>query len=233
MDALQLKISAANAALDHVKSGMRLGVGTGSTADEFTKLLGEKVQQGLDIQAVPTSERTQKLCNEVGIKTYTLEDLPQLDLTIDGADELDHKLQLIKGGGGALLREKIVAGASSKMIVIADTSKTVETLGAFPLPIEVVPFGLASTTIAIENLAKVMELSGPIELRKNSDQTTFVTDGGHFILDASFSLIYDAKRLCDALNKVPGVVENGLFIDMATTALVAGTNGVNVIEKNN
>ncbi|WP_162652432.1 ribose-5-phosphate isomerase RpiA [Lentilitoribacter sp. Alg239-R112] len=233
MDALQLKISAANAALDYVKSGMRLGVGTGSTADEFTKLLGEKVQQGLDIQAVPTSERTQKLCNEVGIKTYTLEDLPQLDLTIDGADELDHKLQLIKGGGGALLREKIVAGASSKMIVIADTSKTVETLGAFPLPIEVVPFGLASTTIAIENLAKVMELSGPIELRKNSDQTTFVTDGGHFILDASFSLIYDAKRLCDALNKVPGVVENGLFIDMATTALVAGTNGVNVIEKNN
>jgi ribose 5-phosphate isomerase A len=233
MDALQLKISAANAALDYVKSGMRLGVGTGSTADEFTKLLGEKVQQGLDIQAVPTSERTQKLCNEVGIKTYTLEDLPQLDLTIDGADELDHKLQLIKGGGGALLREKIVAGASSKMIVIADTSKTVETLGAFPLPIEVVPFGLASTTIAIENLAKGMELSGPIELRKNSDQTTFVTDGGHFILDASFSLIYDAKRLCDALNKVPGVVENGLFIDMATTALVAGTNGVNVIEKNN
>lgn len=232
MDPLQLKISAAKAALKYVKSGMRLGVGTGSTADEFTRLLGKKVQQGLDIQAVPTSERTQKLCDELGIKTYTLEDLPQLDLTIDGADELDDKLQLIKGGGGALLREKIVAKASTNMVVIADTSKTVETLGAYPLPIEVVPFGLASTRIAIENLAKDMDLNGPIELRKNDDKTTFITDGGHFILDASFGLIYDAKRLCDALNKVPGVVENGLFIGMATTALVAGTDGVKVIENN-
>lgn len=231
MDPLQLKISAAKAALDYVKSGMRLGVGTGSTADEFTKLLGQKVQQGLDIQAVPTSERTEKLCDEFGIHTFTLEELPQLDLTIDGADELDDKLQLIKGGGGALLREKIVAQASTEMIVIADSSKIVKTLGAFPLPIEVVPFGLASTKIAIESLAKSMELKGPVELRKNSDQTTFITDGGHFILDASFSLIYDAKRLCDALNKIPGIVENGLFIDMASAALIAGTDGVNVIKK--
>lgn len=232
MDPLQLKISAAKAALEYVEHGMRLGVGTGSTADEFTKLLGKKVQQGLDIQAVPTSERTQNLCEMLDIKTYTLEDLPQLDLTIDGADELDDKLQLIKGGGGALLREKIVAKASSNMIVIADTSKVVETLGAYPLPIEVVPFGLASTTIAIETLTKNMDLVGPIKLRKNTDQSTFITDGGHFILDASFSLIYDAKRLCDALNKVPGVVENGLFIDIATTALVAGADGINVIKNN-
>lgn len=232
MDPLQLKISAAKAALEYVKSGMRLGVGTGSTADEFTKLLGKQVMQGLDIQAVPTSERTQKLCEELGIKTYTLDDLPQLDLTIDGADELDDQLQLIKGGGGALLREKIVAKASTNMVVIADTSKVVKTLGAYPLPIEIVPFGLASTKIAIESIATALDLKGPIKLRENNDQTTFVTDGGHFILDASFSLIYDAKRLCDALNKVPGVVENGLFIDMATTALVAGTDGVNVIKNN-
>ena len=149
MDAKSLKIEAARAALGHVESGMRLGIGTGSTAEEFVRLLAEKVGAGMRITGVPTSERTAALCRELGVPLATLDDMPELDLTVDGADEVDPSLSLIKGGGGALLREKIVAAASAGLVVIADASKLVDTLGRFPLPIEVNRFGLKATEMAI------------------------------------------------------------------------------------
>lgn len=232
MDARQMKIEAARAALTYVESGMRLGIGTGSTAEEFVLLLAEKVASGLTIEGVPTSERTAKLCNELGVPLKSLDELPELDLTIDGADEFDGALTLIKGGGGALLREKIVAASSARMIVIADESKVVETLGAFPLPIEVNPFGLVSTRIQIEKVASQLGLSGALNLRQSGDKT-FVTDGGHFIIDASFGRIPDAEALSIGLNSIPGVVEHGLFINMATLAIIAGPAGARTLRANN
>ncbi|GES48492.1 ribose-5-phosphate isomerase A [Rhizobium sp. NBRC 114257] len=232
MDARQMKIEAARAALAHVESGMRLGIGTGSTAEEFVRLLAEKVAAGLSIEGVPTSERTAKLCNELGVPLKSLDDLPELDLTIDGADELDGALTLIKGGGGALLREKIVAASSARMIVIADQSKVVETLGAFPLPIEVNPFGLVSTRILIEKAASRLGLSGALNMRRASD-SLFVTDGGHYIVDASFGRIPDAEALSSELYSIPGVVEHGLFIHMATQAIIAGPAGARTLQANN
>ena len=232
MDARQMKIEAARAALTYVESGMRLGMGTGSTAEEFVRLLAEKVASGLTIAGVPTSERTAKLCNELGVPLKSLDELPELDLTIDGADQVDGALTLIKGGGGALLREKIVAASSARMIVIADESKIVQTLGAFPLPIEVNPFGLASTRILIEKAASRLGLSGALNLRRSGD-VTFVTDGGHFILDASFGRIPDAEALSNELNSIPGVVEHGLFINMATLAIIAGPAGARTLRANN
>ncbi len=232
MDARQMKIEAARAALAHVESGMRLGIGTGSTAEEFVRLLAGKVSAGLSVQGVPTSERTAKLCKELGVPLRTLDELPELDLTIDGADEVDGALTLIKGGGGALLREKIVAASSARMIVIADQSKVVETLGAFPLPIEVNPFGLASTRILIEKAASRLGLSGALNLRRSGD-SAFVTDGGHFIVDASFGRIPDAEALSSELNSIPGVVEHGLFIHMATLAIIAGPAGARTLQANN
>jgi ribose 5-phosphate isomerase A len=232
MDARQMKIEAARAALAYVENGMRLGIGTGSTAEEFVRLLAEKVAAGLSIQGVPTSEKTAKLCNELGVPLKSLDELPELDLTIDGADELDGKLTLIKGGGGALLREKIVAASSARMIVIADQSKVVETLGAFPLPIEVNPFGLVSTRILIEKAASRLGLSGALNMRRSGD-ATFVTDGGHFIVDASFGRIPDAEALSSELYSIPGVVEHGLFINMATQAIIAGPAGARTLQANN
>ncbi|MBN8951571.1 MULTISPECIES: ribose-5-phosphate isomerase RpiA [unclassified Rhizobium] len=232
MDARQMKIEAARAALAYVESGMRLGIGTGSTAEEFVRLLAEKVAAGLSIQGVPTSERTAKLCNELGVPLKSLDELPELDLTIDGADELDGELTLIKGGGGALLREKIVAASSARMIVIADQSKVVETLGAFPLPIEVNPFGLVSTRILIEKAASRLGLSGALNMRHAGD-SLFVTDGGHFIVDASFGRIPDAEALSSELYSIPGVVEHGLFIHMATQAIIAGPAGARTLQANN
>jgi ribose 5-phosphate isomerase A len=225
MDARQLKIEAAAAALAHVEDGMRLGIGTGSTAEEFVRLLAEKVADGFQVEGVPTSERTARLCVELGVPLKSLDEMPELDLTVDGADEVDGELRLIKGGGGALLREKIVAAASSRMVVIADRSKLVETLGAFPLPIEVNPFGLVATRIAVEQAAEKLGLSGEITLRPG-DGGAYETDGGHHILDASFGRIPDAEALSDALNSIPGVVEHGLFIDMASVAIIAGNDGV-------
>ncbi|MGY5800090.1 ribose-5-phosphate isomerase RpiA [Rhizobium sp. LEGMi12c] len=232
MDARQMKIEAARAALAYVENGMRLGIGTGSTAEEFVRLLAEKVAAGLSIQGVPTSERTAKLCTELGVPLKSLDELPELDLTIDGADELDGKLTLIKGGGGALLREKIVAASSARMIVIADQSKVVETLGAFPLPIEVNPFGLVSTRILIEKAASRLGLSGALNMRHSGD-SLFVTDGGHFIVDASFGRIPDAEALSSELYSIPGVVEHGLFIHMATQAIIAGPAGARTLQANN
>lgn len=229
MDAREMKIKAAEAALQHVEDGMRLGIGTGSTAEEFVRLLAEKVSAGLRVQGVPTSERTARLCLELGVPLKSLDELPELDLTIDGADEVDNSLRLIKGGGGALLREKIVAAASTRMIVIADESKVVDTLGKFPLPIEVNPFGLATTRIAIEKLAVRLDLSGDLKLRKSEDGA-FTTDGGHLILDAFFGRIPDAEALATELNLIPGVVEHGLFINMASFAIIAGPAGARTMQ---
>lgn len=229
MDAREMKIKAAEAALQHVEDGMRLGIGTGSTAEEFVRLLAEKVSAGLRVQGVPTSERTARLCLELGVPLKSLDELPELDLTIDGADEVDNSLRLIKGGGGALLREKIVAAASTRMIVIADESKVVDTLGKFPLPIEVNPFGLATTRIAIEKLAVRLGLSGDLKLRKSEDGA-FTTDGGHLILDAFFGRIPDAEALATELNSIPGVVEHGLFINMASFAIIAGPAGARTMQ---
>lgn len=228
MDARTFKIDAAREALKHVKDGMKLGIGTGSTAEEFVRLLAESVADGLNIVGVPTSERTAGLCLELGIKLSTLEEMPELDLTIDGADEIAKDLTLIKGGGGALLREKIVAAASKSMIVIADVSKMVETLGTFPLPIEVNQFGLSATRIGIQHAAARLGLEGDVTLRTRSG-SPFVTDGGHFILDASFGRIPDPRALSSALHGVPGVVEHGIFLNLARIAITADAAGIHMV----
>ncbi|MCG8270226.1 ribose-5-phosphate isomerase RpiA [Aquamicrobium sp. NLF2-7] len=229
MDQKQMKIEAAREALAHVSDGMRLGIGTGSTAEEFVRLLAQKVATGLNVVGVPTSERTAALCRELGVPLSTLDETPELDLTIDGADEIDSELSLIKGGGGALLREKIVAAASARMIVIADKSKVVDTLGRFPLPIEVNRFGLRATELAIAAAAGRLGLSGDINLRM-TDSQPFVTDGDHFIMDASFGRIPDTRALSEALHAIPGVVEHGLFIGLASAAVVAGSDGIETIQ---
>lgn len=225
MDARAMKIEAARAALAYVEDGMRLGIGTGSTAEEFVRLLAEKVAGGFRVVGVPTSERTARLCLELGVKLSSLDETPELDLTVDGADEIDPGLALIKGGGGALLREKIVAAASARMVVIADESKLVETLGRFPLPVEVNRFGLGATRIAITRAATALGLTRPLTLRMTDGQA-FVTDGGHCILDASFGRIPDARALSDALHAIPGVVEHGLFLGLADVAVIAGSDGI-------
>ncbi|KXF76974.1 ribose-5-phosphate isomerase [Paramesorhizobium deserti] len=225
MDARKLKIEAAAEALTHVRDGMRLGIGSGSTAEEFVRLLAEKVATGLTIIGVPTSERTARLCVELGVPLTTLDEVPELDLAIDGTDEVDGALSLIKGGGGALLREKIVAAASQKMIVIADETKVVETLGRFPLPIEVNRFGLGATKVAIAKACADLGLAGPVILRQKNGEP-FVTDGGHYILDASFGRIPDTRALSSALHAIPGVVEHGLFLGLASAAIIAGPGGI-------
>jgi len=229
MDARALKIEAARIALSHVERGMKLGIGSGSTAEEFVRLLAVRVSEGLEIIGVPTSERTAQLCRELGVPLATLDEEPALDLTIDGADEIGPGLSLVKGGGGALLREKIVAYASNRMIVIADVSKVVENLGRFPLPIEVNAFGLRASQLAIEEVCRALGLSGGLVLRKR-DGEPFVTDGGHLILDASFGRIPDPLALSDALHAIPGVVEHGLFLQMADLAVVAEPDGVKTID---
>lgn len=220
-----LKIEAARAALVLVEDGMKIGIGTGSTADEFVRLLAEKVAGGLSIIGVPTSEKTAALCRELSVPLTTLEETPQLDLTIDGADEVDDNLNLIKGAGGALLREKIVAYASREMIVIADTSKLVSVLGAFPLPVEVNPFGLNATTIAVEAILKAANAQGKVELRMKDDKP-YVTDGGHFILDTFFGRIPNPNELSESLLEVPGVVQHGLFLSIASQVFIAGDDGI-------
>ena len=230
MNAKQMKIEAARAALSYVESGMRLGIGTGSTAEEFVRLLAARIgEEGLSVIGVPTSERTAELCAELGVPLTTLEETPELDLTIDGADEIDSQLTLVKGGGGALLREKIVAAASSRMVVIADSTKVVETLGRFPLPIEVNPFGLNATRAAIAKVAAELGLEGPLALRMK-DENPFITDGGHYIIDASFGRIPDPKALGNALLAIPGVVEHGLFIGLADVAVVADAAGIKTLQ---
>jgi ribose 5-phosphate isomerase A len=221
----ETRARAAAAAIEEVESGMKLGIGTGRTAEQFVRLLGERVRGGLDVVGVPTSQHIAALATAEGIRLTTLDDEPVLDLDIDGADEIDPSLRLIKGGGGALLREKIVAAASARMIVIAEASKLVDELGAFALPIEVVPFGLGATRAAVERAASKLGLSGSIDLRGAGGQP-YVTDGGHHILDVSFGLIPDPDALARALDALPGVVEHGLFIGLASIALVARGNTI-------
>lgn len=220
---------AAERAAEDVQPGMKLGIGTGSTAEHFVRALGARVRAGLDVVGVPTSERTRALAEAEGIKLATLDELPELDLTIDGADEIDPALTLVKGGGGALLREKIVAAASRSMIVIADASKLVDQLGAFPLPIEVNPFGLGATIKAVESCFARNGLQGKLVLRGGSEHP-FVTDGGHYILDAHLGRIADAAKLANDLVAIPGVVEHGLFLGLAAKAYVAGEQGVVTVE---
>ncbi len=225
-----IKQIAGIAALDFLRDGMQLGIGTGSTAEAFIEVLAERVADGLSIVGVPTSERTREMCERLAIPLTTLDETPQLDLTIDGADEINPALALIKGGGGALLREKIVAAASKDMLVIADDSKLVEHLGAFPLPIEVNPFGLRATRQMIDTCAAGQGLSGALELRMKSDSDPFVTDGGHYILDASFGRIVDPESLATALNAIPGVVEHGLFTGLASRAIISNESGARIVE---
>lgn len=230
MTAAEQKKAAAARALDFVESGMKLGIGTGSTAEEFVKLLAQRVAQGLDIVGVPTSERTAKLATGLGIRLTNLDDTPRLDLTVDGADEFDSALRLVKGGGGALLREKIVATASDRMIVIADASKQVAALGAFPLPIEVIPFGALATARHILEVATAYGCHGEIARRTDSYGVPFMSDSNNFIFDCAFGSIPDPDGLARELNLIPGVVETGLFVGIATAALVGSASGVDIIE---
>lgn len=228
MDSNALKQRAAERALDYVKSGMRLGLGTGSTAAIFVDLLGARVKDGLDVICVPTSEATHSQADGVGIRLTTLEDLNELDLTVDGADEFDDQLRLIKGGGGALLREKIVAASSAHMVVITDDSKRVAKLGAFPLPVEVVKFGWQATVNKVTKAAAALGCEGDIVLRKSQSEP-FITDGGNYILDCAFGSIDDPNSLALALSVIPGVVEHGLFIGIAQSVVVAGGEGVEIL----
>jgi len=231
MNADSYKRAAAARAIDFVRSGMRLGLGTGSTAQHFVELLAERVRAGLDVIAVPTSEATRALAARLWMALAPLDDLAELDLTIDGADEIGPDLTLIKGGGGALLREKIVAAASARMIVIADESKWVDVLGRFPLPIEITPFGATATQRAVEAVVGRAGSAGPAPLRRDRDGHAFVTDGGHWLLDAQLGRIADPPALASSLAAVPGVMEHGLFIGLAQTAILAGPKGVRLVER--
>ena len=226
-----LKESAARAALDLVEDGMQLGLGSGSTAARFVDALGEKVTLGLRVVCVPTSELTRVQAEGLGIPLTTLDETPRLDLTVDGADEIDDQLRLIKGGGGALLREKIVATASDRMVVIADESKVVTMLGAYPLPVEVVRFGLLATMRLIEAIAVETGCHGEIKLRPGKGDAPFVTDQGNLIVDCAFGAIREPEVLAFGLKRIPGVVEHGLFLGIADLAIVAGSGGVNLLRR--
>lgn len=224
-----MKRAAAEAALSEVRPGMRVGLGTGSTARHFVELLGARVSLGFACICVPTSERTAAQARGLGIPLTDLDETPRLDVTVDGADEIGPGLALIKGAGGALLREKIVAAASDRMVVIADAGKVVGTLGRHLLPIEVDPFGLRVTTQAIAKVMREMEAEGQPTLRMR-DGKPFVTDGGHHIVDALFGRISAPEALSLALGAIPGVVEHGLFVGLCKRAYVAGSAGVEIID---
>lgn len=220
------KFVAAKRAAQYVEDGMRVGLGTGSTAAWLVRCLGEKVrEEGLRFRGVPTSSRTAELAREVGIEVISLDEAKWLDLTIDGADEFDRELALIKGGGGALLQEKIVATASDQMVVIADAAKEVEHLGAFPLPVEVIPFGWQTTKALVEETLISMDVMGrDTTLRMNGDHP-YVTDEGNYILDLHLGRIGNPRQLAMVLNQMPGVVENGLFIDICDAVVIGFGDG--------
>ncbi|MES0825222.1 ribose-5-phosphate isomerase RpiA [Ruegeria sp. SCP11] len=220
------KFAAARRAADMVQDGMRVGLGTGSTAAWMVRRIGERVRnEGLRVKGVPTSTRTAQLAREVGIEVVSLDQAGWLDLTIDGADEFDGELNLIKGGGGAHLQEKIVATASDQMVVIADAGKEVETLGAFPLPVEVIPFGWQTTRTLIEEALDTMDVLGTSTMLRMNGEAPFVTDEGNHILDLHLQRIGNARQLALVLNQVPGVVENGLFIDICDTVVIGHGDG--------
>jgi ribose 5-phosphate isomerase A len=231
MDVDAQKRAAAASAMSLVQAGMRLGLGTGTTAAHFVELLGERVRAGLKVVAVATSEATRAQAQRLNIPLTTLDEDPQLDLTVDGADEIAPDLTLIKGGGGALLREKIVAAASARMVVIADASKWVDVLGRFPLPVEITPFGAAATRRAVEKAAAESGCPGPAPLRRAKNGHVFVTDGGHWLIDAQLQRITDPPALARRLSAIPGVMEHGLFIGLAHTAILAGPAGPRIVER--
>lgn len=204
-------------AVEYVKDGMIVGLGTGSTVYYFISKLGELVEQGLSIKGVPSSKQTEKIAIELGIPLVSFHEIDQIDVSIDGADEVNPELHLIKGGGGALLREKIIAKAAKTFIVVADSQKYVETLGTFPLPIEVVPFGYEMT------MKYIRELGGKPTLR-NSGGTPFLTDNGNYMIDSSFQKINQPEVLEKNLNLLPGVVDNGLFVGMADAVITIMDN---------
>jgi ribose 5-phosphate isomerase A len=220
----------AQAALEDVRPGMKLGLGSGRTAAHFVRALGERVRGGLSVIGVPTSDKTAELARAEGIPLATLNEQPVLDLVVDGADEVDRQLRLIKGGGGALLREKIVASAARRMIVVVDEAKVVDALGAFPLPIEIVPFGATPVQLAIERTVSRLGLSGSMRWRQAGERL-YLTDGGNHILDVSLGRIDEPERLAQELDTMPGVVEHGLFIGFASLVIVAGSAGVARLSK--
>ncbi len=224
------KRAAAHAALEYVKPGMRLGLGTGSTAEHFVQALAPRVKAGLQLTTVATSERTAKLARELGITVGELNAVRHLDLTVDGADEIGPGLALIKGGGGALLREKIVAAASDRMVVIADSAKVVDTLGRFPLPVEITPFAWVVTMERIAEAAAHCGCSQNLMRLRGGEAHPFTTDGGNFIADCSAETIPDPERLARALEAIPGVVDHGLFISLADLAVIGTPGGVRTIE---
>ena len=226
----QMKINAAKEAISFVKDGMNLGLGTGSTVDEFLILLSKEIKNGLNICGVPTSKKTRDLSNKLSIPLTTLESVKKLDLTIDGADEIDNELSLIKGGGGALLREKIIAFNSDELLIIADESKLVDKLGDFKLPIEISPYEHEVTSLRIMNKLNKIGYEGTIDLRKD-DKNIFITDGGNYIYDLSVGLISDPNIIEQTLNLIPGVFENGLFIDLTKKVVIGGQEGTRIISK--
>ena len=227
----QAKFVAAKRACEFVEDGMKLGLGTGSTAEWMVRCLADRIdKEGLRVKGVPTSNRTADLAKELGIETISLDQAGQLDLTIDGTDEFDENLNLVKGGGGALLQEKVVAAASDKMIVIADTGKSVNQLGKFPLPVEVLGFGINSSQSLVEKLLHSQDVDQSIIKIRMSNNLPFITDEGNYILDLHLGRIGDPATLNVTLNQVPGVVENGLFVNMCDLILIGDEDGT-VYEK--
>lgn len=224
------KFNAAQAALDYIKDGMIVGLGTGSTSAHFVRALGDRVRQGLRVKGVPTSEATRNLAEQVGVPLLEISQVTSIDVDVDGADEVDPAFRLVKGGGGALLREKIVAAASKRMVVIADETKWVETLGAFPLPVEVTRFGFALTQQRVaEALRKTGCASDVVELRiSGKANEPVITDGGNYILDAHVQRIANAEALAAELQAIAGVVEHGLFIGLAQTVILGKAKGAEV-----
>ncbi len=221
----QEKEAAARAGIAFVHDRDVVGLGTGSTAAYAVRFLGERVSKGLKIRGIPTSTATRDLAVSLNIPLTNFDEVQQIDVTLDGADEFDPQLNLIKGGGGALLREKIVASASRKVIILADASKRVERLGKFPLPVEVIPF--AQALIA----KKITDLGAAVKVRTNKNNSVFVTDEGHHILDCAFGQINDPAGLARRLSDMPGVVEHGLFIGMANVVLLARGKEVTEIRR--
>jgi len=218
----QEKEAAARASLQFVQDGQVVGLGTGSTAAHFITLLGRQVNHGLKIRGIPTSERSRQQAASLGIPLTTLDECQVIDVTVDGADEVDPQLRLIKGGGGALLREKIVASATKQLIIVADASKRVPMLGKFPLPVEVIKFARALVA------QKITALGADVQIRLQPDGQPFLTDENNYILDCRFGQISNADALARKLSEMPGIVEHGLFIGMASIVLVA--NGGDVVE---
>ena len=218
----QEKEAAARASLKYIEDGQVVGLGTGSTAAYFIKLLGEKVKNGLRIRGIPTSDRSRELALRLGIPLTTFDECQEIAVTVDGADEVDPQLRLIKGGGGAMLREKIVASATKKLVIVADASKQVPKLGKFPLPVEVIRFAQALVA------KQIKALGADVTLRKMADGTPYITDENNHILDCCFGEIQDPDRLARELSEMPGVVEHGLFIGMASVVLFA--RGSEIVE---